>query len=207
MADERVRRGRETDTPSPSPLSTPQEELNRKMRTIILVVGTVIVLAMTYGSGMRSQVRKLKAQYEQVKVYKQETRLAQIAVRGRDAQLQQWEARRLLDLAQRAAASGDAAGARAHQDEAVARLETADKADAAITADLTDLIPQIKAAAPAALAPLVARMDDALGKVAPKPDALGAVTIPPPTQNDVPTGNDISRPIGGDADGAVPGAQ
>lgn len=177
----------------------PQDDINRKMRLTILVTGSIFLLAMAYGSGMRSQVKKLRAQYEQVKVWKQETRLAQVAARGSDARLQQWEARRLLGLAQQQAASGDAAGAKARVEEAVARLETAAGADAAVTADLSAEIEELKVAAfdPAAALPgVLARMDEAMSKVVPEPAALTPVTIKPPTLNDVPVGNDVARPIG-----------
>jgi len=173
-----------------------RDDLNRKMRLTILVTGSVFLLAMAYGSGMRSQVKKLRAQHEQVKVWKQETRLMQITARGSDARLQQWEARRLLGLAQADFAAGNAEGAKARVAEAVTRLETAASADSAVTADLADLTAELKTAAPAALPAILERMDAALSTASPKPDALTPITIKEPNLNDVPTGNDVARPIG-----------
>src|SRR5262249_48223035 len=64
-----------------------------------LVVGTLIVLAFAYGSGMRRQLKVIQAVNEQRKLTEQNYRTAQRELRLRLAVAQQLEARRRLDLA------------------------------------------------------------------------------------------------------------
>jgi hypothetical protein len=117
----------------------------KQVRRFLLIGGGIFALTMAFGSGMRAQTRQLKKTYEQYKIYRQEARVAQLAVQGNEAQIHQLEARRLLDVAQNDLDRSDAKAAEATILEIVTRLETAQKADAATAADFTGLIADIKA--------------------------------------------------------------
>jgi hypothetical protein len=78
---------------------SPQEKKNRTVRTVILVTGTLFVLAMAYGSGMRGQVKKLKAMNEERKVVQRDLRFAYGDLRLRLTLVRQLEARRLVHTA------------------------------------------------------------------------------------------------------------
>jgi len=174
-----------------------------RVRQVLIIGGAIFVIAMSYGSGMRAQVKKIQKQYEDVKIYRQEARVAQLTAQARDAQLHQLEARRLLDVAQDALSKGDAAKAKAAATEAVTRLQTAQKADAATAADFSGLADDLAhvnfsdtAAARLALVGFAAAMDEKFAQVngLPAPDALTSVTIPPPTDNDKPVlGHDMNQ--------------
>jgi multidrug efflux pump subunit AcrA (membrane-fusion protein) len=173
------------------------------VRRVLIIGGSIFMLAMFYGSGMRGQVKKLQKQYEQVKIYRQEARLAQLTAQARDAQLQQLEARRLLDVAGTALQQGDTAAAKNTIAEAITRLRTASTVDAATTADLNGITDDLanlslenRDAARLSLDGFAHAMDEKFtqsGSI-PAPDALTPVTITPPTDNDKPTlGNDVTR--------------
>ncbi|MBC8102481.1 MAG: hypothetical protein H7Z41_07815, partial [Cytophagales bacterium] len=72
---------------------------NQIVRSTILVIGTIVVIAMAYGSGMRAQVRKLTKINEERKVERRDLRLGQIDLRTSQALTQQLEARRQVALA------------------------------------------------------------------------------------------------------------
>lgn len=174
----------------------------KQVRQFLLIGGGIFALTMAFGSGMRARSRELKHWYEQYKVYRQEARVAQLAVRGGEAQIQQLEARRLLDVAQNDLQRGDTAAAQATIAQAVARLQTAQTADAATTADFTGLIADVKnlslsdkSAAKLSLASFAVAMDEKLSQLSSRlaPDELSTVKISPPTDNEKPTlGNDLT---------------
>ena len=175
----------------------------KKVRQFLLIGGGIFALSMAYGSGMRAQVRVIQKEHENYKVFRQEARVGQLAVRGREAQVQQLEARRLLDVAVNALERGDNAAATAAVRDAVMRLRTAQTADAstaldfgAIPTDLENVSLNDVASAKLALRGFAGAMDAqfAQSSTLPAPDALTVVTIAPPTDNEKPTlGNDVTR--------------
>jgi hypothetical protein len=72
---------------------------DRMVRTVIIVGGALFVLAMTYGSGMRAQVKKIQDLNEVRKKSEQDYRDAQRKMRVRLATVKQLEARRQVSLA------------------------------------------------------------------------------------------------------------
>ncbi len=174
----------------------------KQVRRFLLIGGGIFALTMAFGSGMRARSKELKHTYELYKVYRQEARVAQLAVQGGEARIQQLEARRLLEVAQNDLARGDADAAKATVSELVTRLRTAKGANAATTADLDAMIADIenlsladKAAAQRSLAGFAAAMDEKLAQSGARlaPDELTAVKIAPPTDNEKPTlGNDLT---------------
>ncbi len=171
----------------------------KQVRQFLLVGGGVFAIAMAYGSGMRAQVRIIQREHEQYKIFRQEARIGQLAVRGREAQVHQLEARRLLDVAETARERGDIGAVQTAINTAVIRLETAQTADAATGLDFTGVLAELKLLAPTDGASLkdAARAMDAQFKESstlPAPDALTKITIAPPTDNEKPTlGNDVTR--------------
>jgi len=182
---------------------------DRHNRAIILIVGSVILLAMVYGSGMRSQVKKLQAINEQRKLAEQNYRAAQRDLHLRLAVAQQLEARRRLDLALVELDKRNFGAAHENVRTAADLLNAAQKANAN-TPDLSGIPSELGAmnlvsATDVATArmPLVEaarRMDKALSPFVPgfldasaKADA--AHPIKAPTMNDVPLppGNDVTR--------------
>ncbi|MDX2284069.1 MAG: hypothetical protein NW241_07890 [Bacteroidia bacterium] len=67
---------------------------DRIVRLTILIGGALFILAMTYGSGMRAQVKKIQAKDQQRKLAEQNYRDAQRKMRVRLAVTSQLEARR-----------------------------------------------------------------------------------------------------------------
>ena len=175
----------------------------KQVRQFLLIGGGIFALTMAYGSGMRAQVRVIKEQHELYKIFRQEARVGQLAVRGREAQVQQLEARRLLAVAQNDLERGDIAAAKDSVSQAVTRLKTAQTADAAtgvdfaaLTADLQTVPLDNAPGAKRALHGLADAMDAqfARSSALPAPDALTKVSIAPPTDNEKPTlGNDVTR--------------
>ncbi|HVK02935.1 MAG TPA: hypothetical protein VM490_05645 [Armatimonadaceae bacterium] len=177
---------------------------DRIVRTVILVGGTIFLIAMSYGSGMRAKVGEIKRGNEQRKVLQTDLRTTELSLVAREAQLQQWEARRLLSVALADLDQRNFGTAQGRLREAAARLETARKPGAATTADLNAVAERLKSIdlPPSAdigqqraeLLAIARDMDAALASVAPKPDELYVVKTPRPTANDVPIyGNDVSR--------------
>ncbi|MBC7809188.1 MAG: hypothetical protein H7145_23890 [Akkermansiaceae bacterium] len=174
----------------------------KQVRQFLLIGGGIFALTMAFGSGMRARSRELKQTYELYKVYRQEARVAQLAVQGGEAQIHQLEARRLLDVAQNDLTRGDTNAAEATIAELVTRLETAQEANAATTADLTGLIADIKnlslsdkTSARLSLSGFATAMDAKLSQLGARlaPDELSTVKIAPPTDNEKPTlGNDLT---------------
>lgn len=174
----------------------------KQVRQFLLIGGGIFALTMAFGSGMRWRNRELKQTYESYKVYRQEARVAQLAVQGGEAQIHQLEARRLLDVAQNQLARGDGDGAQTTVTELVTRLETAQSADAATTADFAGLIADLKnlslddkTAGRLSLAGFAAAMDEKWAAQDSRlaPTDLSTVKIAPPTDNEKPTlGNDLT---------------
>jgi hypothetical protein len=169
-----------------------------RVRQVLIWGGAIFFLAMAYGSGMRARTKALQNEYEQVKVFKQEARLAQMKAQATEAQVDQLEARRLLDVAQDALTHNDKDSAQKAVAEAVTRLRTAQTADAANTADFTGMIDDIAHLDVTGANPDTVKqslngfahaMDEKLAQAGgmPAPDQLTPITIKPPTDNDKPT--------------------
>ena len=185
-----------------------------RFRFAILLIGALVILAMTYGSGMRRQKNQLEAKVEEAKIYKVDLRLTQMELRARDAYVQQLEARRQIALAEAALERSDAGAAQAALADAAARLRTAEQSDETNLSNTKLVGETTEAVNPADPEPLservkslpmqkeaVARvatvLDAILKESAPKADFLTPVTVPPPTLNDVPQtpsvpGNEVS---------------
>ena len=58
---------------------------NQRFRAALLIVGTIFVLGMAYGSGMRGQVKKLQSFHEQLVTVRRDLRLSQIDLRASQA--------------------------------------------------------------------------------------------------------------------------
>lgn len=114
---------------------TKQDRKNRAVRTWILIIGTLFVLAMAYGSGMRGQVKKLQAVNEERKVDGQDLRLSHGGLLLRRVLLQQMEARRQADLALLELDNRNFGTAQEHLTQAVALLNTAREAAASAAAE------------------------------------------------------------------------
>lgn len=159
-----------------------------KTQWIILVSGTLFILAMTYGSGMRSQVKKLQKLTEEYKITRRNLRSSELARKADIALLHQLEARRELDLVLQAIAQRNFGIANELLKSIVAHLNTAKQAEAANTAALDTLIPVLSSLGetpdPTKLTELAHSMDVELEKVSPKTDYKSEVTVPPPTGND-----------------------
>ncbi|MBC8137604.1 MAG: hypothetical protein H8F28_17110 [Fibrella sp.] len=174
----------------------------KQVRQFLLIGGGIFALTMAFGSGMRWRSRELKHTYELYKIYRQEARVAQLAVQGGEAQIHQLEARRLLDVAQNDLGRSDTDAAKATVAELVTRLQTAQAANAATTADFTGLIADIKnlsladkTAAKLSLGLFALAMDEKLSQSGSRlaPNELSTVKIAPPTDNEKPTlGNDLT---------------
>lgn len=190
---------------------------NQRFRAALLIVGTIFVLGMAYGSGMRGQVKKLQDFHEQLVTVRRDLRLSQIDLRASQALAQQLEARRQVTLALGELDKRNFGAAQERLTEAASRLKTVQKANdsarsakpqqpSVAAADLTAIGTQIKrinlvatsdtGAQREQLLAVAAQMDTELGKVAPKANAeFAAVTVDPPTLNDVPQlpGNDVTQ--------------
>jgi len=71
----------------------------KRVRTWILVVGTLVTFAMVYGSGMRAKVKESQKIDERRKIAEQNVRIMQREMHLRLALAEQLEARRMLSLA------------------------------------------------------------------------------------------------------------
>lgn len=184
----------------------PQTAASRqqKVRIAILVGGFVIALAFAYGSGMRGQKKALETVKQDRRVLLERLRLTELKLQGRDALLQQLEARRQIALALLALDQRNFGIVRERLDAAAERLETADRVGAASAAALgggadlrgvkVEVGPDLEALRARLLA-LAQRMDAELTKVAPPPTEISPVTIPVPNLNDTPRlpGPEIGR--------------
>jgi Ni,Fe-hydrogenase III small subunit len=159
-----------------------------KIQWTILISGTLFVLAMTYGSGMKSQVKKLQKLTQEYKISQRNLRASELSRHADVVLLHQLEARRLLDKVLEALAKRNFGIAQEQLKAAAAHLTTAKQAAAANTAALDAMIPALSALGetpdPTKLTELVHQMDSALDKVSPKTDYKSEVTVPPPTGND-----------------------
>jgi hypothetical protein len=190
---------------------------NQAFRAALLIVGTIFVLGLAYGSGMRGQVRKLKAMNQKLVTVRRDLRLSQMDLRTNQALTQQLEARRQVSLALLELDRRNFGAAQERLAEAASRLETVQQANnaalaakpeqpAVSIADLSSIGEQIKqidlVATPNTggqrehLLTIAAQMDSELSKAVPKPDTeFAPITVDPPTLNDVPQlpGNDVTK--------------
>lgn len=102
---------------------------DRRMRLFIVIVGSLVILAMTYGSGMRAQVRRIRDIEEKRKAIDQELRQSQRNGRLRLAAVEQLEARRQVSLALMALDQRNFGIAQKNVTEAARLLDVAQKAD------------------------------------------------------------------------------
>ena len=159
-----------------------------KIQWIILVTGTLFILAIVYGTGMRSQTKKLQNLTQELKISRRNLRSSELARQSDIALVHQLEARRLLDRTLEAIAARNYGIASELLKTTATHLTTAQQTQAANTAVLDALIPTLATLGetpdPTKLTELAHQMDAALEKVAPKPDYKSEVTVPPPTGND-----------------------
>ncbi|MCX6367843.1 MAG: hypothetical protein NTX57_14230 [Armatimonadetes bacterium] len=159
-----------------------------KVQWTILVTGSLFVLGIAYGSGMRSQTKKLQTLTQELKINRRNLRASELARYADIALMHQLEARRLLDLSLEAIAQRNYGIAQEQLKTTTLHLEMAQQAQAANTAELGALIPMLSSLGetpdPTKLTELAHQMDTQLNKVAPKPDYKSEVTVPPPTGND-----------------------
>lgn len=114
----------------------------QRVRTLILVIGTIVVLAMVYGSGMRAQTRIARRIDEQRKVAEREYRVAQRDLLQRLAVARQLEARRQLALAVTELDARNFGTAQKHLGQAVEQLKLAGAVNAT-GPDFTSLAEQM----------------------------------------------------------------
>ena len=159
-----------------------------KKQWFIVVTGTLFILAMTYGSGMKSQTHKLKTLTQEYKITRRNLRSSELARQSDIALLHQLEARRLVDRVLESVAQRNYGTAQELLQTLIAHLSAAQEAQVAGTADLSALIPAFSALGtspdPSKLTELARQLDTQLEKVAPKVDYKSEVTVPPPTGND-----------------------
>ena len=184
---------------------------DRYVRWGILILGSIIVLAMAYGSGMRSQTKNVRAVDEQRKVAERDFRMAQRDLRLRLAVAQQLEGRRQVSLALLELDKRNFGAAQERLGAAVKQFQRAQAAGATIP-DLSDASGKLAAinltATPDTgsqrmeILSVVETMDKILTDFTPsffensaKTDAVSP--IKKPTMNDVPVipppGNDVTR--------------
>ncbi len=186
-------------------MSATVETRQRRMRTAILGTGLVLVVAFSYGSGMRGQKRALETVKQERRVLRERLRLAELAMRSRDARLLQWDARRRMAMAMESldrrnfGLVGEQLDAAAGLLDAAAKVDAADAADSGDLANIlrtVDIRPGVDLEAPrAALRKASDALDIALEKVAPDPGKVTQVSVPAPNLNDIPKlpGPEIGR--------------
>lgn len=174
----------------------------KQVQRFLLVGGGIFAVTMAYGSGMRAQVPKLKQAHKDYVVYRQEARIGQLAVRGQEVLVHQLEARRQLAIAEASLERGDSGAAQTAINTAVTRLQTAQTADAATGLDFAAMIADLQnlslddVSAAKSLRGFADAMDAQFqtGNTLPAPDALTAITIDRPNENEKPAlGNDVTR--------------
>jgi len=167
---------------------TPQPIPRAKTQRFILITGSIVILAMTYGSGMRQQTKKLQDITQQLKIVRRGLRASELGRQADIALVHQLEARRLLDASLEAIASRNYGTAQDIVKDAIAHLETASTVQATNIADTSVVLKGLKALTgdpnPNQLTALVHQLDEALDKVSPRTDYQIQSTIPPPTGND-----------------------
>lgn len=168
-----------------------QARRNRIFKGGMWVVGTIIVLLIAYGSGMRSQTWKLKAAAETRISAERDARLARLEVTARDATIQQLEARRQLHLTLLELDRRNFGTAQGHLTAAASRLESAQALGSATSADFSALVPRLRemnltttaadfAAQREQMLALVQEMDRALVVTGPQQEAQKSAIPPPP---------------------------
>jgi septation ring formation regulator EzrA len=114
----------------------------KAVRLALLIGGSLIVLAMTYGAGMRRQMGKLKEMNEQRKIVEQQYREAQRDLHYRLAVAYQLEGRRQVALALDEMERRNFGVAQERLTNAVKLLETAQSANTNAV-DLSAFIPRL----------------------------------------------------------------
>lgn len=177
----------------------------RRFRLLILSLGTVLLIAFSYGSGMRGQKKALELVKQERRVLKERLRLSELSLRARDAALLQWEARRQLAVALRSLDKDNFGDLREAIEATVVRIEAAAQVGAADAADLSGALEILRGMdiAPTenrgqlrdALVNAADVMDKALEQTAPGPDSITPVSVPAPNLNDIPKlpGPEIGR--------------
>jgi hypothetical protein len=184
-------------------------DASRWMRPTILIVGTAVVLFMTYFSGVRQAKRMLTAKDEARKIAEQNYRVAQRDLIYRLTVAQQLEARRRVGAALQELDRRNFGVAQEHVKTAVGLMKTAQAAgtNAPDFSELTTALENINvigatdvSAAREPLLNAMNQMDSALGEFVPgflqeKAEYDKANPIIPPTMNDVPLppGNEVMR--------------
>ncbi|MFM7320520.1 MAG: hypothetical protein ACKO5K_03215 [Armatimonadota bacterium] len=186
-------------------MPAPVDSRQKRMRSAILGTGLVLVVAFSYGSGMRGQKRALETVKQERRVLRERVRLSELAMRSRDARLLQWDARRRVAMALESLDRRNFGILREQLDAAADRIDAAAKVDAADAADLGDLANILRTvdakpgadleATRTALRKAADTFDAALDKVAPDPANITPVSVPAPNLNDIPKlpGPEIGR--------------
>ena len=182
---------------------------NRRVRLVILIVGSLLVVAMAYGSGMRGEQRIAKRIDEQRKLAQQDLREAQRTARLRLAVAEMLEGRRQVALALTELDRRNFGVAQEHLTQAAKRLSDAQDANTT-SPDMTALLTRLKATSLVAAADIGGQRDNLTALAADMDKALDgyiptfvdggladdkAHPIKNPTMNDVPQlpGNDVTR--------------
>lgn len=167
---------------------TPQPLNRGKVQRFILISGSIIIVAMAYGSGMRGQVKKLQDITQQLKITRRGLRASELGRQADIALVHQLEARRLLDLALEAITARNYGIAQEQLKNATTHLETASKIQATNIADTARVLSALKGLSgdpnPTQITELAHQLDTELDKVSPKTDYQIQSTVPPPTGND-----------------------
>lgn len=162
------------------------------MRKFIATTFSIVVGAMLFGSGWRMSTKKVQKIENERRIVSEALRNAELAIQGRETIVHQLEARRQIDLAQRALGERNYGVARQHVSEALARLATARKIGAVSAADSTAVEAILQGvtsptdADSGKLSEAIKSLDAGLAKSVPAPDAVTPVTVAPPTANDAP---------------------
>jgi hypothetical protein len=172
------------------------------MRPLILWGGAFVILAGTFGSGMRMMKHQRDDLYHEKQVITQELRTTQLTLQGREAQAHLLEVRRQLDLSLREIGKRNFGAAEEHLKNAKTRLTTIEQSHVVGLMDITPLqsalapLGTLSDASGPAINESIGQIDAGIDKTPVlAPDALAKVTIPQPTANDIPDqalGNEIS---------------
>ena len=162
------------------------------LRKFIATTFVIVVGAMLFGSGWRMSTKKVQKIENERRIATEALRDAELAIQGRETIVHQLEARRQIDLAQRALGERNYGVARQHVSEALARLATAKKIGSVSAADSTAVEATLKSltdvtdADSGKLTEAIKALDAGLAKTVPAPGDVTPVTVPPPTANDAP---------------------
>lgn len=121
------------------PLAPPPKRKDIVVRSLILIIGTLFVLSMAYGSGMRAQKRIVDSINEERKIAERDLRQAAGSLQVRLVLLRQLEARRLMHAALLELDRRNFGTAQGSLNQAVALLKEAGEAIATTQAVAPDL--------------------------------------------------------------------